>query len=381
MIDSIHLSHFKCFSQLDLPLGQLTLLTGRNATGKSSIIQSLLLLHQGFSSMGSGRPFPLNGEIVSLGAFSDVLDGRSGRKSFSLGIARGGSRLDFSFESEDKMALVAPLVNVTVSLNGTSTEHGGLAMSPAAWAKNVASDESGKLMDLVQTLLHVSTERIGPRETYSADPGGDEQLGPRGEYTAWFLHRNQDREVPFALRRPDTPPQLLRQTEAWLSHFFPGAAFEVERIKETNLLTLRFRTSTKDSFHRPSNVGYGLSHLLPVLVGGLGVRNGGILIVENPEAHLHPSAQAEIGGFLAMVAAAGAQVIIETHSDHVLNGIRLAVKKGTLTPEETQIHYFNPRDNNPQLISPLIGKNGSLDQWPTGFFDQIEKDLDQLTEW
>jgi len=381
MIDAIHLSHFKCFSSLDLPLGELTLLTGRNATGKSSIIQSLLLLHQGFSSMAPGHAFPLNGEIVSLGAFADVLDGRSGRKCFSLGMASGDFRLDFSFESDDKSALVAPLVKVTESRNGDSTDHAGIEGSPTAWAKDLASDAPRRLMDLVQTLLHVSTERIGPRETYAADPSGDGQLGPRGEYTAWFLHRNGDREVAETLRRPETPPQLIRQTEAWLAHFFPGAAFEVERIKDTNLLTLRFRTSTKDDFHRPSNVGYGLSHLLPVLVGGLGVRRGAILVVENPEAHLHPSAQAEIGAFLSAVAAAGAQVVIETHSDHVLNGVRLAVKKGVLNHETTRIHYFNPRDSGAQVVSPMIRADGSLDQWPAGFFDQIEKDLDQLTEW
>lgn len=330
--------------------------------------------------MTRSRGYPLNGDIISLGSFNDVLDGRSGRKGFSLGLTSDGHRLDFSFESEDKTALVAPLTKVSCASKGQPGKALDLD-SGMEWLTSLSQGETAPLLNLLRTLLHVSTERIGPRETYSADPGGDEQLGPRGEYTAWFLHRNQDREVPHALRRPETPPQLIRQTEAWLAHFFPGAAFEVERIKETNLLTLRFRTSTKDSFHRPSNVGYGLSRLLPVLVGGLGVRKGGILIVENPEAHLHPSAQAEIGGFLSTVAAAGAQVLIETHSDHVLNGIRLAVKKGTLTPEETQIHYFNPRDSAPQLISPIIGKNGSLDQWPTGFFDQIEKDLDQLTEW
>lgn len=380
MIDSIHLRHFKCFSDLELPLGRLTLLTGRNATGKSSVIQSLLLLHQGFSTMKPGHGIPLNGEIISLGSFNDVLDGRSGRKGLSIGLSDGGHRLEFSFESEDKATLVAPLTKVAqTSQDGKASK---VKLDEALkWLDRLARGESAGLVNALRTLLHVSTERIGPREAYSADPGGDEQLGPRGEYTAWFLHRNADRKVPQALRRPEAPPQLVRQTEAWLAHFFPGAAFEVEPIKDTNLLTLRFRTSTKDNFQRPSNVGYGLSHLLPVLVGGLGVRPGSLLIVENPEAHLHPSAQAEIGAFLSIVATAGAQVLIETHSDHVLNGIRLAVKGGALKAEDAQVHYFNPRDSGAQVVSLIIRKDGSLDQWPSGFFDQIEKDLDQLTEW
>lgn len=381
MIDSIHLSHFKCFAKLDLPLGNLTLLTGRNATGKSSVIQSLLLLHQGFSSFSHGRQYPLNGDVISLGSFADVLDGRSGRKSFSLGVSVNDYRMDWLFESEDKTALVAPLVKVSDSNERSSSKDlhkGGIAHELLEY---FAREDAAELKAMLSGVLHVSTERIGPRETYAADPSGDSQLGPRGEYTAWFLHRNGEQEVLESLRRPDTPPQLIRQTEAWLAHFFPGAAFEVERIKEANLLTLRFRTSSKDNFHRPSNVGYGLSHLLPVLVGGLGVKPGSMFIVENPEAHLHPSAQAEIGSFLAAVAAAGAQVLIETHSDHVLNGIRLAIKRKVLSPDDAKVHYFNPRDSDSQVLSPVIRSDGSLDQWPNGFFDQIEKDLDQLTEW
>jgi len=381
MIDSLHIRHFKCFSELDLPFGKLTLLTGRNATGKSSIIQSLLLLHQALVERKVVRNVPLNGDIVSLGSFGDVLDGRSGRTAFSVGLTQENRRIDWTFQSEDKTSLVAPLSKVVDSSGTAILDPNLLPNIPTDPDDQPSWSEFSELISSIRNLLHVSTERIGPREIYAADPTGDEQLGPRGEYTAWFLHRNSDRKVAKALRRPETPPQLVRQTEAWLAHFFPGAAFEVERIKDTNLLTLRFRTSTKDNFHRPSNVGYGLSHLLPVLVGGLGVKLGSLLIIENPEAHLHPSAQAEIGTFLSTVAAAGGQVLIETHSDHVLNGIRLAVKSGVLKADDTLIHYFNPRDSGTQVVSPSIRKDGSLDQWPAGFFDQIEKDLDQLTEW
>ena len=101
----------------------------------------------------------------------------------------------------------------------------------------------------------------------------------------------------------------------------------------------------------------------------------------HPSSHLHPSAQAQIGAFLATVVSAGAQVLIETHSDHVLNGIRIAVKKHLLTPEQVRIHYFNPRDADSQVVTPVMRPDGSLDQWPEGFFDQIGKDLDELTEW
>ena len=95
-----------------------------------------------------------------------------------------------------------------------------------------------------------------------------------------------------------------------------------------------------------------------------------------------------MGVFLARAAASGAQVIVETHSDHVLNGIRRAVKgiddQSTLTPDQVAIHFFQPRDDDgkrPQVISPLIDQNGTIDSWPDGFFDQFDKDTESLIDW
>jgi predicted ATPase len=167
--------------------------------------------------------------------------------------------------------------------------------------------------------------------------------------------------------------------------FFPGAGLEVKRIEGANLVTLRLRTSADGNLHRPQNVGFGFTHVLPIIVGALATDVNGILIVENPETHLHPSAQAMMGTFLAQVAAAGRQVIIESHSDHVLNGLRVAVKKKMLEAEEVQIHFFNRRPSvaeaTPHVISPSLRHNGQIDDWPKGFFDQFEQDLEILTSW
>jgi len=139
--------------------------------------------------------------------------------------------------------------------------------------------------------------------------------------------------------------------------------------------------TTRD--YRPTNVGFGLSYTLPVLVALLGMNPGGLLLIENPEAHLHPHGQAKVGELIARAAEAGIQVILETHSDHVLNGIRIAVKNGIIAPEKVALHYFQRADDDSlstgvEVVSPEIDADGRIDDWPEGFFDEYGKALRSL---
>jgi predicted ATPase len=89
-----------------------------------------------------------------------------------------------------------------------------------------------------------------------------------------------------------------------------------------------------------------------------------------------------MGQFLATVANAGVQVIIETHSDHVLNGIRRAVKSSLILPEQVALHFFRPRcDEQSQVITPQVDETGNIDVWPEGFFDQFDKDMNHFAGW
>jgi predicted ATPase len=117
------------------------------------------------------------------------------------------------------------------------------------------------------------------------------------------------------------------------------------------------------------------SYALPIIVAGLLTLPGDMLLVENPEAHLHPAGQSKLGRFLANVAGNGTQVVVETHSDHVLNGARLAIAQDNSLPASDMIVNYFDHDGP---ISININDRGELDHWPTGFFDQIEADLGGL---
>ena len=104
--------------------------------------------------------------------------------------------------------------------------------------------------------------------------------------------------------------------------------------------------------------------------------------MENPEIHLHPAGQALMGQFMADVARAGMQVLVETHSDHVLNGIRRSVKAGRLAADRVVIHFFRPRsEDRSQVVSPAMDGSGNIDSWPEGFFDQFDKDASYFAGW
>lgn len=114
----------------------------------------------------------------------------------------------------------------------------------------------------------------------------------------------------------------------------------------------------------------------------LTAKAGDIVLLENPEAHLHPRAQARLARFCAKAASAGIQVILETHSDHVLNGVRVAVHGGQIPPEDVSILFFGGPSAPPgEIFSHIrVKRSGQLDQWPEGFFDETNHLLDRLLE-
>ncbi len=381
MLTEIHLDTFKCFRTLRLPLAPFTLLTGLNASGKSTTLQALALLHQSAVDTQWGSRCPLEGSLFGLGTLGDVVDKVHGRLQFSIGLV--GSHFDCMWtlggrdaDREDIAVAVARvrLREGSTELISENDPRSLLPPHPSAARQTV--------VNLIEGLNYICAERMGPRETYPLlDPARHRTVGHTGDRAPGKLHWFSEHRVTDGLLHPAEPRvTLINQTEAWLGEFFPGVSIAVERVRRANLVTLGIRTATDTDHHRPQHVGFGITHVLPILVACLHAQKGDVVIVENPEVHLHPLGQAKMGLFLARVASAGVQVLVETHSDHVLNGLRRAMKTGILTPEQAVIHFFQPRNvaaerNESQVISPRLDHEGNIDRWPDGFFDQFERDM------
>jgi len=131
---------------------------------------------------------------------------------------------------------------------------------------------------------------------------------------------------------------------------------------------------------RPTNVGFGLTYVLPVIIACLTAQPGAMILLENPEAHIHPRGQSAMARLTCAAAAIGAQLVVETHSDHILNGVRLSVKREILPAERVVLHYFRREDDGIHVVSPIMGADGMLSEWPPGFFDEWDRSLDQLLD-
>jgi len=377
MLEELRLRLFKCFEKLDLPLGPLTVLSGSNGSGKSSVIQAMALLHQTIHEHEWSTRLMLNGDSVQLGTVLDVVDKVHGRRQLEIGLLEGSSSCHWTFRGDrEEMSMATE----SVRLDAVDFRQ------PSALRHLLPPDrhesESGFITRL-RDLTYITAGRTGPRDIYELEDRQTAQVvGPQGEHTLSVLYRVRDEPTrkPFVVA--DLPPTGLRQVEARMAQIFPGCRLDVQPVPQANAVTLGIRTSDETGFHRPVNVGFGITQVLPIVVAAVSAKEGDVLLIENPEVHLHPAAQSRMGGFLAEIAASGSQIIVESHSDHVLNGIRRAVRSGVLSSENALIHFFRPRGGDlDQVASPVLDSAGRIDAWPEGFFDQFDKDLNQLAGW
>jgi predicted ATPase len=357
----------------------LTLLSGSNASGKSSALQALVLLHQTMREHEWSTRLMLNGAAIRLGTVSDVVDKVHGRRTFEVGVEDREQTYHWTFageRSEMSMAIERVVVD-------------GVANQEPEVLRYLLPPQAGgtatSLVDRLRRLTYITAERVGPREVYTLEDRQSAPIvGPVGEHAVSVLYWGRDEHVLDELALPGVAPTRLRQVEERMRTVFPGCALAVQQVQQANAVTLGLRTSEGTDFHRPIHAGFGLTQILPIVIAALSANREDILLIENPEVHLHPAGQALMGQFLADVARAGVQVIVETHSDHVLNGIRRSVKAGRLAADQVAIHFFRPRDPEAaqaQVLSLGLDASGNIDTWPDGFFDQFDKDMNYFAGW
>jgi predicted ATPase len=360
VIDRVELENFKCFAGIQVDTRQLTVVTGVNGSGKSTLLQALLLAREAALRPAAGV-VPLNGPYgLALGEALDVLRVDAAEQLITITVHDEGIPYTYRFEVPNERRL-----------------HLTVTDRPDA--------EPPTLTQLGTDFAYLMAERLGPRDqlVVASDEVGHLGVGVQGEFTAQALAMNETLTVPERLRHPRTAEHgvvtLRTQVEEWMADIVRRLRITAQWPAGLNATLLRFEEvgSFAPSRLRPTNMGFGVSYVLPIVVAGLLARPGGLLLIENPEAHLHPAGQSLVGRFLARVASTGVQVVVETHSDHVVNGIRLAAAVDQ-TIESTAAVILFARDAHAGFEPIELDDAGGLSRWPAGFFDQMDLDLGRL---
>ncbi len=374
MISQLGIQNFKRFENISLEIGALTILSGLNGMGKSSVLQSLLLLRQSYQQrLLPSIGLSLNGELVNIGTARDAL---------------------FEEAQNDQ-------IEFTLTFNNRSPVNWRFGYDPKADILGIISpnvpDNTYDTCLFGDDFQYLQAERLGPRTSFDISDFAvrqHRQLGARGEYTTHFLSIFRDDEIPISnLSHPRSASlnkslNLLSQVEAWLGEISPGTRIHILDSSSMSLVNLQYSFRSSEEFwskeFRATNVGFGITYTLPIITAILSAKPGALLLLENPEAHLHPKGQARMGSLLAKAAANGVQIILETHSDHVLNGVRLAVHGGELNPDAVRLHYFQISELEgriiSEVISPQMNRKGRIDRWPDGFFDEWDNSLAALLQ-
>lgn len=389
MINELLLDNFKLFGKETKfsNLKSINLLTGVNGRGKSTVLQPLLLFKQTLLRSRSSRQIFLSGSFVDLGNASDV-------KHVEASVTKP---IRIGFQEKDEYYIYA--LGVAKDNKQTLDIHrfdctGRSQITVDVGESTIFYDlvpeigQRGKLKMPFQDVVYISAERIGPKLSFA--PSSDEWIDKRGEHTIQMLYERQYDRVDDSIiegmydifqdiDEDELSPTVNDVLNFWMTKMFGASTATVSYIEAANIYALGISTEQKGgkAVFKPTNVGFGYSYALPILIAGLTARKGTILIVENPEAHLHPSAQSMITKFLGLVANCGVQVFIETHSEHILNALRVMVVQKDIKAQDINVMYFDRKLEN-YFESIAIEENGKMDHWPANFFDQAEKDLNVL---
>lgn len=378
MITKLKLGNFKAHKNTEIDLSELTILTGVNSSGKTSLIQSLLLLRQSYIKNKLQAGLELNDDLVEIGICDEALHKIPSEPAIVISIFNDNNEMYFKFDAGEKS-----LNNTFIDRDKTSSYE--------------VSDKLSAVSLFNFDFQYLSAARIGGESVF---PKSDYEVGTQrqvskhfgeGELAVQYLLHFQN-EACLDLFTNDEST-LLDQVKKWEQRISSRISLNIEDDKRGNVVITYGYSSSNETIKsiegiNADNMGFGVSYSLAIIIALLSAKPGALIILENPEAHLHPQAQSEIANLISLVAERGVQVIIETHSDHIINGVLVNCKRKEnnelgINKEKVTIYYIGGKDEYHSAIVEKISvlENGKIDKQPRGFFDRTQEDSMYLAGW
>lgn len=421
MIERIALTNFRAFKDQAFRLKKLNLFVGKNNSGKSSILSALNLLAQTMKEDDlDGTPLILNGVYDKLGTFIDVVNGNNPRRKIGIEIDYDGYSVKTEFKYRTQRRQIE-LTQFYLFEKGVSVYH--YAQRKDAYEVNIFNTPIEKLLPeqqkrrpifrnfwpirFSQTIRNpqhgsdkllqekiskaeralffgrhyleeyftnfdtLSPFRDKPQRTYLHSGETSKQIGISGSNTAIMLSAD-------VAKRGSQRKSLVDGISNWFHYTGIAKGLSVESLTPRHFeICLISNDGTR---HNICDVGFGCSQVLPVLTAGLNLfherSNTGrrVLIVQEPEIHLHPNAQAAMGSFFVNLASQGGQLFIETHSDNLLLRVARHVALGDIDPADVAIFYVSDEGEQRVLEIGMTETGSFKPEFPEGFFPQRQSE-------
>lgn len=304
MLSRLLVDGYKSIDRVELEMKEFTLLAGINSAGKSSIIQALLYIMQ---EQKQFRKRDLINDYIELGRFTDIKNNIKGNK-------------EILFEIDMLTGDITNTSTAVISYEENAVMKTDLTMPSEKIIPNYAKTHN---------IVYLPVDRIGVEKAYNLNTVKPKEIGSHGEYTFSFLAMYGQEPIPetaFAYEPEFVGMSLNNQVNYWLDYLI-GFHIQTNIVTDVDQVVVTYSNAKSNRYYRAKNVGTGVTYLAMLIIAALTCKVDDTLVIENPEIHLHPRAQSRFVEFLAYLSKLGLQVILETHSDHIYNGVRKCVKK------------------------------------------------------
>lgn len=366
MIDFLRIINFKCFENpQSFNLKRINVLSGYNGRGKSSVFQTLLLLSQSLEKYGNVEHLEVNGDFVSLDLFEDLINFKHPDEPIIFEMLQEQPRIKIKLgycEYSDRVGKLD-------ELNINDIDYFNLKVSNTLGKKetivhSLSSEYPRDFEKLLRNVEYVSAFRVGPTKFEEKnDVNKVNPIGCNGEHSLIVINRDD---------------LLIKEVNRWMTYIMDGVNLTIEgQNKNDSVLKLMMTMRDGDKPFKSLNCGFGYGYVLPIVIAAL-TKEKGSLFIENPEAHLHPRAQSRLMEMLCKeLGTKDVQIFIETHSEHIINGVRLNVLREScsLCYNDVSMYFF---DKDFSCTEIQMDSDGQISNWPQGFFDQQEIDLSEI---
>lgn len=373
MVSKIHVSALKSIKNLEIECSGLNLLVGRNSSGKSTFLQALLLYAQR----------KLDGKYISVGEFREARNYNMPNEKIRIELyEKNKTKPDWIEFIEDKE-------NDSYNINSCIENYNLKSLKNLMGKDNDLEEQAVCKFD-DSNFHYLSCHRIGVNDIYIKNMINETDFGIDGEYALAYLLKNEGETVKEDLiaNDPNFTSTLLGQVNYWMNYIVDTSLLLTD-LKKTNYLQVKYNNNPKNKlsdalYCRPINIGSGVSYLISIIISCLASNRKDVIIIENPEIHLHPKAQSRLCEFLYFISKTNRQIFVETHSDHIFNGLRVGIATKYMKQEDISVNFFALDEKNETQCNHIvfgdygkvIGTNNNMDI--NDLFDQFDIDLDRM---